>query len=804
MIKMCIPKLKMKATIKLLALIGIMGLFPSGTYAQLFTEFEDYSSMQGIQTEGCSDFGGGLNVGYIDENDWLEYTIDIPMTGDYVLSVRAASLSNGGTVNVSSQGTSSGELVIPVTGGWQNWQTVAGPTLSLEQGVQQIRFTANSAGFNLNWFELSLSNPVDDDLPTPPIIVESTADIHTIALNWEASSDPTTTVTGYKIFQDNNFLAFANGTSFSLTKLAPETEFNLSISACDLAGNQSDPAALTIATTPITWEVVWLDEFNGSAVDNSKWNFQVGGDGWGNGEAQYYTNGPNSRVENGHLIIEARQETIGNNQYTSSRMNNANKGDFLYGRAEIRAKLPSTGGTWPAIWTLPTVWSYGTWPYCGEIDIMEHTGNNLNYAFGTIHTGAYNHQDGTAQSGGLWFEDISNSFHTYTLEWYPDHLDWYYDDQIIFTYENEYNSFMEWPFDIPHHILLNVAVGGGLGGNIDHNGVWPQQMEVDYVRIYDFDLGAGDTIAPSTPTGLQAEVAGISVDLSWTTSIDNEYVERYYIYLDNQLIDSVSGASPAYTVSFLNPLTAYTFGVQAKDFGGNVSGLVTTTATTEDVASIPIPGQFEAENYLYMQGMETETCTDIGGGLNMAYIDEGDWLVYYIDVENEGEYILSTRAASEWANGNIELINENDEVLTAVETPITGGWQNWETTVSENFHLDAGIQRIRIEARSTAFNLNWFTITTDPAVSIKESVIAGKELVYPNPTDGRNLFLDLGENASSVEVCIYTIEGKTVYERQLEYTNNRLSFDGLNLNSGVYLLTITREGSTSKHKLIVN
>ncbi len=793
---------KTKMNLKAMTFLGLFSLIQISSFGQIFIEAEDYNDMFGIQTENTLDIGGGLNIGYIDSNDWLEYEIDIPMMGDYIFSFRTASLSGGGDINISSQGVDVGTVNIPVTGDWQNWETFEGTAIPLEQGLQNIRLTAVSGGFNINWIEIKLADPVDADLPTIPNILSSEADVHTIKLTWNESTDATSVITGYKIFNNNNFLAYAQDTSFSLTKLAPETEYNLNVRATDLAGNQSDPGILTISTTAIEWDIVWSDEFDGTEVDESKWNFQVGGNGWGNDEAQYYTDGNNSSIENGCLIIEARQETIGGNEYTSSRMNNANKGDFLYGRIEVRAKLPSTGGTWPAIWTLPTDWIYGNWPDAGEMDIMEHTGNNLNYVFGTIHTGAYNHQDGTQVGGGVLMDDVVNTFHTYILEWYPDHLDWYYDDQIIFTYENEYQTFEEWPFDTPHHLLLNIAVGGGLGGTIDHNGVWPQQMKVDYVRIYDFEIGAGDTIAPSIPTNLAAEVSGVVVDLSWQTSIDDQYVEKYFIYQDNELIDSVSGT--IYSVNFLSPLTEYTFGVQARDFGGNYSDTVTTIAITEDIEPIPIPGKFEAEDYLNMLGMESETCTDIGGGLNMGFIDEGDWLEYYVDVASDGEYFLTTRAASASQVGNFELLDEDENVLVTTQTPFTGGWQNWESTVSTGFNLSAGVQKIQIRALSEEFNFNWFAISTNPDDYITSTISLEKknEVVFPNPFDGEELFVKLNENISSVEIRIHTIEGKVSFQREYQNVNDQIVIDDLNLKTGLYILTITGGGFSSHHKLL--
>ncbi len=630
--------------LKVLLLLGLLSFVQLPANCQIFNQAEDFVEMNGVQTENCTDHGEGLNVGYIDDGDWMEYDINIPITGNYIFSVRAASLDGGGVINIINNDNSLDNINISATGGWQNWQTIEGGIVTLEEGMQRFRLLAPTGGFNLNWLEISLSNPVDNDLPTTPTIVDNYSNERSISIYWNSSSDATTMVTGYKIYNNGNFIAFTSDNSIKLTNLLPEQEYVFDINSCDLAGNQSPSAQVIASTTSINWELAWSDEFEGTQVDQSKWNFQVGGDGWGNGEAQYYTDGANSSLADGNLIIEARQETVGSNNYTSSRMNTANKGDFLYGRIEVKAKLPSTGGTWPAIWTLPTEWVYGNWPDAGEIDIMEHSANQLNYVFGTIHTGAYNHIQNTQQGGGKVFDDVVNTFHTYALEWYPDHLDWYYDDELVFTFNNEYKTYAEWPFDVPHHIILNLAIGGGLGGEIDHNGEWPQQMMVDYVRVYDFNFGEGDTIVPSTPTNLQAEVEGVNVELSWNRSVDNEFIDKYYIFKNGELIDSTSRLK--YIPKSLDPLTAYPFSVQAKDFGENYSDQVSINVTTEEVQSIAIPGKIEAENFVYMEGMETETCADVGGGLNMAYIDEGDFLEYYINVPNDVTSFASRKTKS--------------------------------------------------------------------------------------------------------------------------------------------------------------
>ncbi len=240
----------------------------------------------------------------------------------------------------------------------------------------------------------------------------------------------------------------------------------------------------------LTYELVWSDEFDYEGLpDDTKWNYDVGGSGWGNNELQYYTDTDNAYVEDGFLTITAKKETYNKLDYTSARMITKNKGDWLYGKVEVRAKLPSGRGTWPAIWMLPTDWKYGGWPRSGEIDIMEHVGYDMGHIHGTIHTNAYNHIKGTQVGKSVVRDDASEAFYTYTLEWLPDKIKIYIDDSLYFVYKpsNMINcpSEEEWPFDQRFHLLLNIAVGGNWGGanGVDES-IFPQEMVVDYVRVY--------------------------------------------------------------------------------------------------------------------------------------------------------------------------------------------------------------------------------------------------------------------------------------------------------------------------------
>jgi beta-glucanase (GH16 family) len=244
------------------------------------------------------------------------------------------------------------------------------------------------------------------------------------------------------------------------------------------------------------WRLVWSDEFDYAGLpDPKKWDYDVGGDGWGNKELQFYTarRKENARVEKGRLIIEARKEAWQRREYTSARLVSRGKGDWTYGRFEVRAKLPSGRGTWPAIWMLPTGWTYGGWPNSGEIDIMEHVGFDPDVVHASVHTRAYNHKIQTQKTAQIKIPTSRSEFNVYAVEWTPQEIRGFVNNQLYFTFRNErltnaQADYQQWPFDKPFHLLLNLAVGGTWGGQqgVDP-AIWPQRLEIDYVRVYQLD-----------------------------------------------------------------------------------------------------------------------------------------------------------------------------------------------------------------------------------------------------------------------------------------------------------------------------
>ena len=257
-------------------------------------------------------------------------------------------------------------------------------------------------------------------------------------------------------------------------------------------------AALTLhAPATAQLQLVWADEFDGTNLDTSKWEYQVGNGcpnlcGWGNSELEYYRP-QNVTVSGGTLRITAKQESFAGMPYTSGRIRTRGLGDWTYGRFEVRARLPKGQGLWPAIWMLPTNDAYGGWAASGEIDIMELIGHEPNKVHGTIHYGApWPGNDYSGTSYTLPSGDFSNAFHTFAVEWTPTEIRWFVDGL-------QYSSRTWWwssggaypaPFDQPFHLLLNVAVGGVWPGNPDASTQFPQVMEVDYVRVYQ-DGGQG-------------------------------------------------------------------------------------------------------------------------------------------------------------------------------------------------------------------------------------------------------------------------------------------------------------------------
>lgn len=233
------------------------------------------------------------------------------------------------------------------------------------------------------------------------------------------------------------------------------------------------------------WELIWNDEFDGTEINEANWTHEVGGDGWGNGESQYYTDNPtNSYVQDGFLVIQALEENLLGKRFTSARLSSQGKVEVQYGRIEARIKIPYGQGLWPAFWMLGNDIDKVGWPFAGEIDIMENVGFEPATVHGTIHGPGYFGGNGVGGPRNLYDgERYADNFHVYAIEWEENEIRWFVDDDQYFSVSSQ-GVPGEWVYDHPFYMILNVAVGGAWPGYPDDTTTFPQTMMVDYVRVY--------------------------------------------------------------------------------------------------------------------------------------------------------------------------------------------------------------------------------------------------------------------------------------------------------------------------------
>jgi beta-glucanase (GH16 family) len=250
-----------------------------------------------------------------------------------------------------------------------------------------------------------------------------------------------------------------------------------------------------------SWTLAWSDEFEGpvgAPVDGTKWVAETGGHGWGNQERQYYTLTDNVSLDgSGHLVITARAEPpnspyqcwYGTCRYTSARLKTKGKYEPTYGRIEARIRVPRGQGIWPAFWMLGNNIDVVGWPQCGEIDVMENIGREPAVVHGTIHGPGYSGANGIGGSHTLATGSFAEDYHVFAVEWEPDKIRWFVDDtEYRRLTPTDLPPGTTWVFDHPFFLLLNVAVGGAWPGEPDASTVFPQQMLVDYVRVYEAEL----------------------------------------------------------------------------------------------------------------------------------------------------------------------------------------------------------------------------------------------------------------------------------------------------------------------------
>jgi len=291
------------------------------------------------------------------------------------------------------------------------------------------------------------------------------------------TSSATNAVT-YEYDYGNGIYAIAN-TGIVIYKYPISGTYTVNVTAKS-AGGQTVSKSIQV-TVVIKQNLIWADEFNTPGMpDPAKWGYDIGtgSGGWGNNELEYYTDRTeNVTVSGGTLKIIAKKENYSGSSYTSARLLSKNKFSFKYGKVEVKAKIPAGVGTWPAIWMLGSNINTAPWPACGEIDIMEHVGKDLNRIYGTLHYPG--RSGGNADGNTKIVSDATTAFHIYSLEWSASLIKILVDGNVIHTVSNTSNL----PFNQDFFLLLNVAMGGNFGGAVDAS-IASAQMEIDYIRIY--------------------------------------------------------------------------------------------------------------------------------------------------------------------------------------------------------------------------------------------------------------------------------------------------------------------------------
>jgi beta-glucanase (GH16 family) len=479
---------------------------------------------------------------------------------------------------------------------------------------------------------------------------------------------------------------------------------------------------------PQGYKLVWSDEFNDTTLNVNNWSYETGNsNGWGNNELEYYTGRKqNCSVQDSVLTITALKENYNGFDYTSARIKTQNKFSFKYGKVEARIKLPFGAGMWPAFWMLGDNISTVGWPACGEIDIMEMIGGQgrENTAHGSAHWGGDYTNTYTLSSG-----TFADDYHIFDVVWTPTQIVWHVDGITYSTLDITSLS----AFQNKFFIILNLAVGGAWPGNPDNSTAFPQTMKVDYIRVYQ-DTTAFPSVSLTSPENNSTFAPGSNITLTANASSSNGMITKVDFYQDAVKIGETF-VSP-YQMTWNNVLAGnYKITCVAYSSKGLTTLSDTTTiivgsnAITSPYAGTPanIPGTIEAENYdlggqnkayydsdtqntggLYRpyEGVDIEQCTDTGGGYDVGWTQNNEWLNYTINVSDSGTYQIDTRVASASGGGSLHFEIDGTDVTGIITVPSTGDWQTWATVQSKNFNLSAGIHQLKLYINSAGFNIN--------------------------------------------------------------------------------------------------
>ena len=596
-------------------------------------------------------------------------------------------------------------------------------------------------------------------------------------------------------------------------------------------------------------ELVWSDEFDSTHVNDEIWTPWFGTAF--NNEHQYYTpREKNLSVNDGKLNLIGIRENYSGRNWTSARIKTENAVDFKYGILEVRAKLPAGQGLWPAIWMMPTDDVHGSWPYSGEIDIMENKGHEMDKIQHTVHYSAYAHPgtgNAVADRRSLGGEftlsgEVLNEFHTYKIKWTPDSLIWYFDGNKTYDLtRGEIESGAEvYPFDEKFYIILNLAIGGDYLGEFQPTESTPDTniFEVDYVRLYQ-EINKKPTISTGYPREINLDTNEI-INLQANVSDPDGEIELVSFFINDKLIatDSIAPYSSPWQSNIYG---CYTLSVEAKDNDNGItktenSGMFVVGEGCEkkSFSENPhtIPGILEFENYDY-------------GGLNVSYFDftedtnsgnayrlnesvdikvdpfddsnhlisdvqDREWTEYTVDVQESGYYDITLRLISDNASGRVDLLVDGETVTNY--SRVTSPCGNYKCKTRTGILLNSGQKIIRILSATSAGDLDRieFTLTTPVSTDEQPNQLPEDFLLkqnYPNPFNPETTIRFNLPEASVTQLIVYNSLGQIVrklVDEKLSSGLHSINFEATNMSSGIYYYKlITRFGIESRKMTLI-
>lgn len=416
-------------------------------------------------------------------------------------------------------------------------------------------------------------------------------------------------------------------------------------------------------------ELVYNETFENDDIDSTKWVREVHEAGWTNDELQYYTDSiNNSYIEDGKLVIKAIKEKYENGEYTSARL--ISKDSFLYGRFDIKAKLPTGKGMWPAIWMMPKDNIYGEWPKSGEIDIMENVGKEPEWIHASLHSEKYNFRHGNQVTSKIEVPTNFTEFHTYSVIWTPEYIEFLVDDVSYLKHnyddKKESSRWESYPYDKPYNIILNLAVGGNWGGEVDDT-ILPNCLYIDSVKVYDLGFAKFDKTKPNDVTGLKF----LDNVLSWDYCHDNVSVKEYKISLNNGKV--LTTANNYLVLNPIDTLMSNSASVVSIDYSENKSDSSVVNYTPYSTNFICNETKPLIDNWnTYADETANITITQGDKGVILDIIKSGanPWDVQLM--KNNYELIPNTRYAyslslSSSINRNIKFVIQNQENYQGLE-----------------------------------------------------------------------------------------------------------------------------------------